>query len=733
GEGLTNLGDFKEIPWSDNDIWMEVAIKRGNKSDFTIIADSRLFSVPYAFHSNTASRISGSALDDDSVLDKRKFPGVPSSAWSVKGNTKTNDDVDKLGTTDPAGLSIVTNDVERIEVTTDSVRIKLPSKFEEPSTLTEIIVEGDANFNTKNGETISHGNLTVENSSATALTGTLTVDGATTINEVTKLNGQVTINTLLDPDQNKYSSYPLQVEGSAQGVAIKVTDTDPGWDSNFLTFFNGDGEPVGRIEGGTKLGRQIVMDIIEAIQTRQSSIVIDGFSYAFNQTEDLKGLYSKHIEPNKEFFVGYAERTMEVWKVGGKLIINVITAAATVCIEDCDDPFAELWSLIFAAAKRKAYLAKHLYKTAKGGGVVFESGGADYAEWLKKADPDEIITYGEVVGLKDGLISKTFTEADQFMAITSNPLIVGAMPQTGKENNYEKVALMGQVPILVMGETKMGDYILPSGKGDGIGISVDPKEIMASEYSKMIGVAWSASENGKPLSYINTAVGFNSNQMGMMVNQMQSVINMMQNELVKLNPDYKPIYFRTNQGPVETPKNKGANLALKKQELEILLAMLESNSIDEQTVERLFGNVKSDLETALSAAADCGDGDDWVLGNLKCWVSDIIANWDNFPREGINVNDNVVLNLILESTFFSRLVNNRFTQNGIDKLFDELDLDDFEFDPDLQDIISSIRDGELLVNLSEQGPLAPGSLATVYDNTLGRINTLKDILEIMNE
>ena len=38
-------------------------------------------------------------------------------------------------------------------------------------------------------------------------------------------------------------------------------------------------------------------------------------------------------------------------------------------------------------------------------GVAYESGGADYAEWLKKADPNEVLSFGDVVGVKAGIIS----------------------------------------------------------------------------------------------------------------------------------------------------------------------------------------------------------------------------------------------------------------------------------------------------------------------------------------
>ena len=40
------------------------------------------------------------------------------------------------------------------------------------------------------------------------------------------------------------------------------------------------------------------------------------------------------------------------------------------------------------------------------------------------------------------------------------PLILGNMPQLGKEPKYEKVSFMGQVPVYVSKTVKKGDYIL---------------------------------------------------------------------------------------------------------------------------------------------------------------------------------------------------------------------------------------------------------------------------------
>ena len=58
-------------------------------------------------------------------------------------------------------------------------------------------------------------------------------------------------------------------------------------------------------------------------------------------------------------------------------------------------------------------------------GVVYGSKGADYAEYLPKMYASEQFMKGEVVGVYNGKISKNTLHADQILAITSQPLVLG--------------------------------------------------------------------------------------------------------------------------------------------------------------------------------------------------------------------------------------------------------------------------------------------------------------------
>jgi hypothetical protein len=182
-------------------------------------------------------------------------------------------------------------------------------------------------------------------------------------------------------------------------------------------------------------------------------------------------------------------------------------------------------------------------------GVAYESGSGDYAEWLERAIPQEDIKAGDVVGVIGGKVSKTFTHAERFMVVSTAPIVLGNMPKDAAgETLSEKIAFMGQVPVKVQGEVEIGDYILPSGNGDGIAIAVAADEMKARDYQRIVGVAWEASEPNAYISLVNTAVGINHNDMSRVIEDMQHTLNQLQAAVKELKPDYNPRMYDVN-GP----------------------------------------------------------------------------------------------------------------------------------------------------------------------------------------
>ncbi|SDB28634.1 hypothetical protein SAMN03097699_0515 [Flavobacteriaceae bacterium MAR_2010_188] len=607
GEGVVIKGKFNEIPWSTEDIWMEISIKDNGKTEFTTISNSKLLAVPYAFHAATASQLVSSDFPD---VNGNAPIGVPSQNWSLFGNRASNSDKDKLGTTDYVDLVLITNDLDRLRITKDgdiniANNLNVGKNVDIGNDLhvgNDTYLDNNVEMNIDGGTTINHGNFTVEDMSSTLLTGTITVDGATdlkstlnvddltdlnnglnvnnasatalsgtlnvegattinnildvssavtlnsvdgttnisgitninnilnssadvnlntvggstniqgptTINNTSALKGQVTINANVGGGDASYDAYPLRIEGSQQGIAIKLSAAIPDNSSNFVTFFNSGGGAVGRIEGETL-----------AEHTSSPQFIFD---------EAI--LIATEIKAGVNFGLSFIPVTT------GGLVVSTGPCGACIGMAAAD--------LALATANLIAF---NIFETSNLG-VTYESGSADYAEWLERANPNEQIIAGDIVGVTGGKISKYTANAKQFMVISTKPAMLGNMPEKGREKSFEKVAFMGQIPVKVRGLVMVGDYILPSGNNDGIGIAISPDEITADQYTKIVGVSWSASVMNNGVSLINMAIGLNRNDIAQLVAKQESRIS-------KLEQKFEALASKLNgeeKDKIATPK-----------------------------------------------------------------------------------------------------------------------------------------------------------------------------------
>ena len=176
-------------------------------------------------------------------------------------------------------------------------------------------------------------------------------------------------------------------------------------------------------------------------------------------------------------------------------------------------------------------------------GIAFESGGADYAEWLEKSDRTESLVFGDVVGVRAGKISKSFVDADHYMVISSQPIIIGNMPKEDNYKSYEKVAFLGQALVKVRGKVEAGDYLVASGHGDGIAIAISPEEMKPFDYKRIIGVSWESNSEAKEFGYslINTAIGLNNNDVVGELEDLRLAIIHLQESMSTMNPEYIPV------------------------------------------------------------------------------------------------------------------------------------------------------------------------------------------------
>lgn len=139
-------------------------------------------------------------------------------------------------------------------------------------------------------------------------------------------------------------------------------------------------------------------------------------------------------------------------------------------------------------------------------GVQYNSGFGDYAEWLERADHAEHISAGDIVGVIGGRISRDLSNAEQVMAVSTNPIVLGNTPPADKTHQGNDVAFMGQIPVKVMGPVQTGDFIVGKGGIPGYGIAIHPEDMTVDDFAHAVGRAWEKAAGEGP-KMVNTVIG----------------------------------------------------------------------------------------------------------------------------------------------------------------------------------------------------------------------------------
>ncbi len=160
-------------------------------------------------------------------------------------------------------------------------------------------------------------------------------------------------------------------------------------------------------------------------------------------------------------------------------------------------------SQIFPEIRKTAKEAAESYLQI---GVEYSSGNGDYAEWLERVDPNEIISAGDVVAVKGGKITKDLANAEQVMGVSHRPIVLGNVPKAGMNEKGNNVAFMGQIPVKIMGSVRSGDYIVGKSTIPEFGIAVHPENMTVEDFKLAIGRSWDTNlDAGAKMT--NTVVG----------------------------------------------------------------------------------------------------------------------------------------------------------------------------------------------------------------------------------
>lgn len=507
GKGTPTIGAFDQIYWNDSK-FLRVEIDLNDGNGMVEFSYQELTYIPYVKHREI----------------------IATSTLDVDGATNLNSNL----TVNNASPTYLTGDL-----TVDGL-VAFDGPLEvggDTQLYADLTVDGITNLNN---------NLFVNNGANTTLSGDLTVQGVSTFQDgnfqnitvaqnsslntlttsgTSNLNGQVIIDVDLDANGSDLNSgaHPLRVMGSQQGIVIELTGmsgNNPSNSNNFLSFNNANNVRYGRIEGQTQ------------------SELTSSFEYVWYSVQE--GLqYSFQLAMIVVDLIGVDDADAAV--VEGVEMVDIIVNWAALNI--------------------------HRFNNV---GIAFESGFGDYAEWLEKEDEKELFSYGDIVGVTGGKISKNASNADHFMVISKNPIVLGNMPAKENSKDFEKVAFMGQVPVKVKGIVNIGDYIIPSGFNDGFGIAISPNELSIADYDSIVGVAWSSSSN-KGVSLINLAVGINTRDTAIMLEKQNNEISMLKQELNGIvsylqqkDANFKGKTFQVNKNNISSNVDVAENNASQK-------------------------------------------------------------------------------------------------------------------------------------------------------------------------
>lgn len=553
---------FKEISWdgTPKDLKVEIDFEAGN--NFEEMSRERLTFLPYAYHRNITA--TGTlTVDDRTYLNGELQVEGPTNLNSTlnvnNGNTanlsgdlnvdgETNlNDAFTVNNASPSTLTgdLTVNGNTNLDGTLDVIGL---------TTLDDLVVNGEASF----------GDLTAENLKVTDSTH---LDGGLNITS----DSQVKITSTLNGSERNIKNYPLLVEGGNQGIAIKVNAVGAKNENNFISFWDekspNDTDPyeIGGFNGAIGDVFELVglddTGIFDALNENSESgantvsgIVLpdaDGpMLWGRIEGETDTNEFSNNSDYNLEKLSTYYDvidgaldlswQGLDLISQGGDFAAALSSSTGCAGIGACVTApipsliINETADNIIEGIKTAATIVNQLFAAymlsafnnnkERFKGVSYASGAGDYAEYLERLNINETMSYGDIVGLNGGKISKNTTSAQRMMVISYKPAVLGALPQPGEEQFYEKVAFMGQVPVKVIGKVNIGDYILPSGNNDGLGVALSPDKIVLKDIKNIVGVAWESSDEQFSYNLINTAVGINNNDNNLIVEKLQNQV-----------------------------------------------------------------------------------------------------------------------------------------------------------------------------------------------------------------
>ena len=373
--------------------------------------------------------------------------------------------------------------------------------------------------------------------------GLVTTNSAVVTGAKAELNGLTTlistndesIVNVISSGPNAYVAEFQNTISSGHGITIQSGMTTPGNANNYVTFRNGAGTTMGRIEGVLKAeypgdGEYDYSVSFNAKAQAAANVQItlatlSAICAGFDVVKAIADVVAAATSTTTCVGNGVCQ-TIPVPSLIIVAAANAVTAAIGVvtAVQSTNAANKSLSDLEASKTKFDTAINNSIASVANAG-VTFQSGAGDYAEWLPKSNPREDFEPGQIVGVRDGKISLDTENSDYLFAISTIPIVLGNAPD--KTWKHEKVAFLGQVPVRVRGSVQAGDFILASGHSDGYGIAVSSNDLKSKDFSNIVGVAWEAGNNA--FNTVNVAIGM-SNVLADAASKMESQVEQLEKE-----------------------------------------------------------------------------------------------------------------------------------------------------------------------------------------------------------
>lgn len=661
GEGQSERGTFAQVPWSSDDIWMDVSIREAGRSNFTLVSSSKLLAVPYAIHALTANeivgagRISGSEgrtgktdptgteKTHDAVSGTSNFVPLPGQQtytipmvtestspstgalvvrggvgvaknlnvggngdvngnFNVDGNFSVGGSTTFTGPSSFGGKLNITDATQSTSITTGAITVAGGVGIGK-----NLNVGGngdvDGTFNVDGATTIKN---TLSVDQAVSLASTLSVVGLSTFTGAMTVNDKITSKTLLvsSDNANYLAEFVNTNGGDGDGLKIKLGKTHPAWNNgSYLNLtlpqlqvidgaltqikkwiYNEDSftpgsflnlTPAGLVAGtacalGNRLtqalnsalklplGLKVEIPAITIVPEIDLEIATIG-PYGIPKTTIFDGTIIPAIPQVDCAALGFVD-ALVFPNISFTNVSNSLTkqneflsfqdkenrrlgAVRAQSVEDFSFSLDAVYLANFAASVISidpvsiiVGFAKELINLSDAYnhiGVEYSSGNGDYAEWLERVNPNELISAGDIVGVRGGKITKDLAGAEQVMAVSHHPIVLGNMPPAGQESQGNQVAFMGQIPVKVMGAVQSGDYIVAKGAVAGYGVAVNPAHMTADDFRLVVGRSWEANALEGPKA-VNTVVGVHNGDYLKLLKKQQDKLDGLEARLTSL-------------------------------------------------------------------------------------------------------------------------------------------------------------------------------------------------------